>query len=351
MGLLGWMRRALAGAERPGPAARTSRSGSHDQAPYTEPPPALPSAARGRAGTRPAAAERSIPARNLDCRSALTVVLDGKEAELLWRLSQRIEAGRFTVPQIQATALAALDLAGRPSTEVPAVVELIAKDPLLTSELLRLANSTLYAGGIPVQSLHDAVVRVGLRALRGLIFSASLRSALFKESVSAEYAAEVWRQSASVARLARAIAPGLGQDGEQAYLLGLLQDIGKVALLSLLGEEGRRGSDLTTALVGQVFHALHEKAGAAMAQAWKLPETVASVVGSHHEPALNREHPREAALALLAHQLDLHASLGDELGFEALREHPTFDVLGADAALRTVTLDAARAELELFEPA
>jgi len=228
---------------------------------------------------------------------------------------------------------------------VPALVEMISKDPLLTSELLRLANSALYSGSIPIQSLHDALMRVGLRALRGLIFSASLRGTLLKESVSSEYAAEVWRQSASVANLARAIAPRLGQDAEHAYLLGLLQDIGKVALLALLGEEGRRGNDLTTALVGQVFHALHEKAGAAMAAAWKLPEAVASVVACHHDLAANRDHPREAALALLAHQIDLYASLGDAAGFEALRAHPAFDVLGADHALRSATLEAAREAL------
>jgi putative nucleotidyltransferase with HDIG domain len=345
MGLLDWMRRALAGGESHLPAGQPVRKVPQRQARDDDhPPPALPRGPRS-ASNLPAGAQAQ--SRRLDCKASLTVVLEGPQAELLFRLSRRIESGHFTVPQLPATTLAALELAGRPSAEVPAVVELIATDPLLTSELLKLANSTLYTGGIPVQSLHDAVVRVGLRALRGLIFSASLRGALFKESVSAEYAAEVWRQSASVAQIARSIAPWLGQDAEHAYLLGLLQDVGKVALLSLLCEEGKRGSELTTALVGQVFHELHEKAGAAMASAWRLPETVASVVACHHDPSANRAHPREAALALLAHQLDLYASLGDDLGFEGLREHPAFDVLGASGELRRATLDAAREALEL----
>ena len=352
MGLLVWMRRVLGGGALPVAPSHANAVPSAHQARAEEPPPALPRSARERAQPpRPAPSPRSSQPRKLDCKAILTVVLEGPEEELLWKLSRRIESGQFRVPQLPATTLAALDLAGRPSAEVPDVVELIAKDPLLSSELLKLANSSLHAGGIPVQSLHDAVVRVGLRALRGLIFSASLRGALFKESVSSEYAAEVWRQSASVAQVAQAIAPHLGQDAEHAYLLGLLQDIGKVALLALLCEEGRRGSDLTTALVGHVFQALHEKAGAAMAVAWKLPEPLASVVACHHDFAGNRAHPREAALALLAHQIDLHASLGDASGFDALIDHPAFEALGAEDAQRRSALAAARDALELAQAA
>src|SRR5690348_14999187 len=110
MGLLGWLRHALAGAERPRPEVQAPRSAS-GPAHRAAPPPALPGAVR-RAESRPEAGSRAAPARSADSRSVLTVVLDGREAELLWRLSQRIEAGRFTVPQLQATTLAALDLAG-----------------------------------------------------------------------------------------------------------------------------------------------------------------------------------------------------------------------------------------------
>jgi putative nucleotidyltransferase with HDIG domain len=283
---------------------------------------------------------------NLDAAAPMTVVAEGPEEQLLWRLSRRLDRGDYEVPQLPATTLSALDLAGRPSADVRALVELITTDPLLSGELLRLANSALYAGRVPAGTLHQAVMRVGLRELRGLIFTVSLRGVLLKDRVLRRYAEEVWRQALSVARVARALAGPLGVDPEQAYLLGLLHDVGKVALLTLLRAEGRHGNDLTTALVGQVFGSLHEKAGAAMARAWRLPQAICSVAGAHHAPAANREHPREAALALLAHQMDLYDSLGDEQGYHALASHPGFDLLDASEGARQDALFAAHRELE-----
>jgi len=345
MGMLAWMRGLLGLSEQPVPIRRApTRIG---MGPCSGPPPALPQRSPGARSSGPAApVEAARGVGNLDRPQAVTVILEGPQEKLLWRLSQRVDTGEYDLPQLPATTLSALELAGRPSAEVAALVELISADPLLSSELLRLANSALYSASTPVESLHQAVMRVGLRALRGLIFSASLRGALLGDRVLREYAEEVWRQALSVARVARAIARPLGRDPEQAYVLGLLHDLGKVALLALLREEGKQGSDLTTALVGQVFHTLHEKAGAAMARAWKLPAAVASVAGRHHDLGADHSHRQEAALAQLAHQLDLLASLGDEPGFTALLEHLAFDILEVTPAARQAALVAARSALE-----
>ena len=58
-----------------------------------------------------------------------------------------------------------------------------------------------------------------------------MRGAILKGHLLGEYAEEVWRQALSVAGIARAIAPELGIEAEHAFMLGLLQDVGKVALL------------------------------------------------------------------------------------------------------------------------
>jgi putative nucleotidyltransferase with HDIG domain len=341
MGLLAWIRGLVGGASAP------SASRARPAAALDGPAPALPRRAPPPGHTPELDyLPRPTDVGNLDAAASMTVVAEGPEEQLLWKLSRRLDRGDYEVPQLPATTLSALDLAGRPSADVHALVELITTDPLLSGELLRLANSALYAGRVPAETLHQAVMRVGLRELRGLIFTVSLRGVLLKDRVLRKYAEEVWRQALSVARVARAISRPLGVDPEQAYLLGLLHDVGKVALLTLLREEGRQGNDLTTALVGQTFHALHEKAGATMARAWRLPLGVASVAGTHHDPGANREHPREAALALLAHQIDLFDTLGDEQGFHALASHPAFELLGVSETARQDALFAARRELD-----
>ena len=72
------------------------------------------------------------------------------------------------MPQLPSTNLAAIEVASDPSADVAELVELISSDPLLCSELLKTANSVLYATHVPAESMHDAVMRIGLRALRSL---------------------------------------------------------------------------------------------------------------------------------------------------------------------------------------
>ncbi len=301
------------------------------------PAPALPRRDPAPAPQR-AGAPRGTPApsevSNLDRAETLMVVLEGEDDDILWRLSEHIEKGRFEIPQLPSTSFAAIEMCNRASADVKEIAELITTDPLLSGDLLRVANSVLYAAQEPAVTLHEAVMRVGLRALRSLILSASMRSVLLSSRGLAHYAEEVWRQSVSVAMIAREIAEPLGFEKEKAYALGLLHDVGKVALLAMLGKELTGVGDLTPALVGQVFLKLHERAGAAMARAWRLPEEICSVAGSHHDLGANLEHPRSAALAHLCHSLDLHLSLDDEQGYRELVHSPAFDFLGAQEPVR-----------------
>jgi putative nucleotidyltransferase with HDIG domain len=296
-----------------------------------------------RGDTAPAAALPAARVANLDRHDDAGAVLDSEEDDLVWALHRRIDRGQFRVPQLPSTSLSAIQATSDPGADVAALVRLISADPLLCSELLRTANSVLYAAHVPAVSLHDAVMRIGLRALRSLVFSASMRGAILKGHLLSEYAEEVWRQALSVAEIARAIAPELRLDPEHAFMLGLLQDIGKVALLAMLRDEVRETSEITPAVVGRVFNSTHEVAGAAIAAAWRLSPELASVAGGHHDYAANEEFPRSAAFAYLAHRLDLYLSLDDEDGFREVAHADVMDALQVPEQARWRILERARA--------
>lgn len=305
-----------------------------------EPPPALPH-------TSPSPHSSGSAVGNLDHEAHVLTVLEGPAEDLLWRIDQRIERGDFEVPSLPPTSLQALELANRPSVEITKLVATIERDPVLTSNILRTANSTLYSTVEPAASLQQAIMRIGLRSVRGVVFSVSMQGTILKaRGFSAQYSEEVWRQAQSVARIARAIGGRIGFDPEQAYVIGLLHDIGKIALLGLLEREMGHASIMSPALVGRAFHSSHQRAGRAMALAWKLPEELISIAGQHHDFAANTEHPRGAALAYLAHQLDLRLSLSDEEGFRLLVRSPAFDQLGVAASVRWEVLDLARSAME-----
>jgi HD-like signal output (HDOD) protein len=282
--------------------------------------------------------ERAVPTAsivgNLDDESRLSIVLDGEDGDLMWSIERRIERGKFQLPQLPSTSVAAIELTSHPSADIAELSQMISADPLLCSELLKTVNSALYAAQVPAETMHDAIMRIGLRALRSLILSVSMRGVILRGNGLSEYAQEVWRQALSLGAIARAIAPELRAEPEKAFMLGLLQDIGKIALLTMLRDEVRQRSDLTPALVGRVFHRFHERAGAAMAKAWHLPAELASVAGCHHDYASNTEFPQSAALASLAHQLDLFLSLGDQQRFNELARSEIMDFLGVPDAGR-----------------
>ncbi len=295
-------------------------------------------------------APRSPPARrrrtNFDSDESMTVILEGPDEEILWSIGRRIEAGRFELPTLPSTSMSVIELANNPSVEFSSLVGQISVDPVLSSELLRTANSVMFAGEEPVDTLHSAIVRIGLRALRSMILSVSMRGTILRSGVLAEYAEDVWSQSHSVALTARAIAPVLGVDPERAFLLGLLQDVGKIALIAMLSKECKGGRVCSPELVGRVFQAYHQTAGAAMARKWRLPAELISVAGCHHEWQDNEEFARAAALANLAHHIELAQSLRDPKLLSELSSLPSLLFLAPQEETRQRLLSIAHASPE-----
>jgi putative nucleotidyltransferase with HDIG domain len=318
-------------APRPASAQGTpARQANAAGADASEPKPALPQ----RSGL------------GLDHESSVGGSLQEREQRLLARVGLRVERRQLDLPQLPSTSLGALDLCNRPEVEIQDIVTLIGRDPVLSSELLRTANSVLYVGSEPAQTLYEAVVRVGLRTLRSMLYAVSVRGAILGDRSLSTYAEEVWRQSSSCAAIARALARPLGLEAERAYLLGLLHDVGKLPLLSMLRKAVVKESDVTPALVGRVFRTYHEEAGKALALAWHLPEDVVEVAARHHDFAGNQNHRQAAALVSLVHKIDLYLSLGGEDEFRALVHAPEFEFLASDESQRSTLL--ARAQ-EAFE--
>ncbi|QDU66060.1 HDOD domain-containing protein [Engelhardtia mirabilis] len=290
-----------------------------------------------------AAAEQSTQrgVGNLDDLSGKNASFGAKDVAIVRRIELRMRNGDLEVPQLSSTAMTLLEILNRPTAEMSEIADVFATDPSLSGQLLSAANSVMGGSRVGQTSIKACVVRVGMRGLRGMILAASMRSHLFNGRVANIFAEMAWRQALSVAGIARAIAPQLGEDPDTAFTVGLLHDIGKMPLLSMLATEaGERSID--QALVGLLFMRLHEAAGAAVAEEWQLGRDLISVCGRHHQFQKNLEFTRQATMASLAHQLDLYLSLADEVGFRALKRAQQMETLGLSDGQREAVLAAAR---------
>jgi HD-like signal output (HDOD) protein len=169
----------------------------------------------------------------------------------------------------------------------------------------------------------------------------SMRGSILRANNLKTFAEETWRQAYSIATICRAIARYVGMDPEQAFLLGLLHDIGKVSLLHMVWKESSKEDNVSPALMGNLYRLFHEELGRLVASEWNLSEEVVSVAGCHHDFQANETHPKSAAFVSLAHKMDLYLSMGYEGEFFSLIESDEVQVLfAADVGKARAMLNA-----------
>jgi HD-like signal output (HDOD) protein len=195
-------------------------------------------------------------------------------------LVQTLEGGRAALPLLPHVASQALDLANNPESSIREFAELIMRDPPIAARFIATANSALFSRGQTIRSVHDAVARIGLGGARDLVFQvvyASTVSGLkdFQDQVQASF-----DRSVLCGVICRVGAPLLRLNIADAYLCGLLHDIGESRVYRILSEGKLVPSvEEARALVDKY----HPRAGAELAMRWALPDEIVQVCRRHTE--------------------------------------------------------------------
>jgi HD-like signal output (HDOD) protein len=195
-------------------------------------------------------------------------------------LVQTLEGGRAALPLLPLVAAQALEVANNADSTVREFAELVMKDPPIAARFLATANSALYSRGQAIRSAHEAVARIGLGASRDLVFQVVYASTLtgmkhFQNEVQASF-----RRSVLCGVLCRIAAPVLGLDISDAYLCGLLHDIGESRVYRIL-DEAKNVPSTDESL--QLVRKYHPRAGAELAMRWALPDDIVQVCRRHEE--------------------------------------------------------------------
>jgi HD-like signal output (HDOD) protein len=195
-------------------------------------------------------------------------------------LVQTLEGGRAALPLLPHVATQALDLANKPDASVREFAELIMKDPPIAARFIATANSALYSRGQSIRSVNDAVARIGLGGARDLVFQvvyASTVSGLERFQTEVQ---ESFERSVLCGVICRVAAPLLRLNIADAYLCGLLHDIGESRVYRILSESKLTPTpDEARSLV----HKYHPRAGAELAIRWALPDEIVQVCRRHEE--------------------------------------------------------------------
>ena len=190
------------------------------------------------------------------------------------------------LPVFPAVALKALKVAQSPMSSAVQIEDIVGSDPVLAGEVLRAANSPVYSAGLKIQTIRQAALYMGTNDCCRVLAAAALRPMFQSPLVR-----PLWNHSMEVARLADLLARDGGHTcPDEAFLGGLLHDVGRLALWKLparltnyysaLLQNGCEPMFAETILAG--FD--HTVAGREVALRWGLPESLATAIEFHHQP-------------------------------------------------------------------
>ncbi len=191
-----------------------------------------------------------------------------------------------------AVAMRVLELTSHPKVDVRALKECLENDPALTMKILRVVNSALFGLSREVTDLNQALALLGTRPLKMLVLGFSLPRNLFA-ALEADVLSRYWRHTLTKAVVGRELAQRFWQQpGDEAFIAGLLQEIGELVLVQDLGEpyvkfvhrvhqDGGELLEMELATLG--FD--HAVLSARLLDHWGLPEAIVHAVGMPHDAA------------------------------------------------------------------
>ena len=218
------------------------------------------------------------------------------------REALKLAAGLPKVPRVVLSVISQLRERNVSTSRLSAEIE---RDPTLTAQVLRLANSPFYAGRRQVGSIHEAVGLVGTNALQTLVLAGGISGAFGR--VPGVDLRAYWMDATAAGHAARTLAGLVDEDREAAFLAGLLHGTGHLILCCLHGHalelplaSIRRPRGAALAAIEREHTGLaHPEVGAAWLDGLGLPERIVQAVAMQLQPqALNE--PGLAALVRLS---------------------------------------------------
>lgn len=194
------------------------------------------------------------------------------------------------LPPLPSLVLELVESLGHEELSAAQLATKISQDQALAAKTLRLANSSFYGRGRRVGSVADAIGVLGLRTVRGVVTAAGLAGS-FGRSADFDHDS-FWRHSLASALAAQALASELGRDdADLAFTVGLLHDIGRLALASAFApahaevERLRRDEDrLACEAERAVLGIDHAEVGGLIARHWNFSPAIVDAIREHHAP-------------------------------------------------------------------
>lgn len=253
------------------------------------------------------------------------------------RALEKIVSSIGDLPATPAIIASLMGLTSDLNTDINRITQALMSDQSLTARVLKLSNSSFYGRAKEVRTLKEAILLLGFKTLRSLVVASSTHS-LYNTS-GGESHNKLWEHTLATAISARLVAKlSRHPNVEEAFIAGLLHDIGKLVFLQ------KKPAEYTEIIVKaevsrrsfiefeeEKFGFNHTDVGLLLLHNWSFPQLLSNAVFEHHDPI----EVEEEGVPPLSYVINLANMVAKKLdvGFkdyspENLAEQPSAQRLG-----------------------
>ena len=211
------------------------------------------------------------------------------------------------LPTLPHIVMKILQMINHPDVRVERVADLLLQDKVLTTQIIRMVNSAFWGVRKRVTSVREAIVLLGLKEIKNVVITTSLFNAFPFKNQSFRISS-IWEHGLGCALISRIIAEMVAYpDLEEAYLAGLVHDIGEVILSQFQVERFQGVLDVVQEekisfyeAEGRVIGIDHTDFGEWFSERWNFSDALSEVIRMHHTPERARLNPQLVAIVALA---------------------------------------------------
>lgn len=217
---------------------------------------------------------------------------------LLEQILHAIEHDDMVLPTLPEVAVKLQQLLDDHNVSADQIVTTLAVDPFVSAQIIKSANSAIFAGKPPVENVRDAVSRLGYRQLRTLVITITMNKMFYSNNPVINFRMkQVWEHSREVAAISYVLAlRNAHLSPDQAMLAGLVHDIGVLPLCLHIEKHHVPIADDTLSML---IRKTHFQVGSKLLEKWNFPQDIVAVVAEHENIH------RESATMPLADYVDI----------------------------------------------
>ena len=234
-----------------------------------------------------------------------------------------------SLPSVPGIAGKLLSQLNDPNTMASEIEKSLRQDPGLTTNVLKLANSSYFGFSARIGSIKQATVLLGFKKLLRIVMASCVNAILNKPIPGYDLSpGELWRHSIAVSVAAEGLIKILKlPDSDMVFTAALLHDIGKLVLGQYVSESIDEIEEIASKnisfekAVKEVIGTDHSEIGALILEEWSFPEELITVARWHHDPDGPENKSQMLDVVHVANLICMMMGIGS--GREELRQEPS----------------------------